>query len=371
MLTVLVAACAVSTPVLVPAHDGWRYTKDGAARPAPPGGWFDGATVGAAVVRQMADQSWRMYYAGRPLDFAEDIIPIATGYVGLAVSDDGLRWRRVACDAPLGSCLGPSEASSGAFDASHVGVGDVVIGGPSPTYRMLYFGGDQRMPQLGANSLPRGASMAIGAATSSDGVQWQREPGPLASGALIEPSGSQLFVGWPQLLTVAPSEHRLYYHAMTDGRFVICVATSPDLVAWTPHGQCFAPADIDDAFDDGSVSARCVLPDPSCPGSFLMFYEAQDRQRRHTIGLARSTDGLAWERGKTPVFVPTGGDAWDGAAVSRPWVVPLEDGTARLYYLGRSQAGAHAIGVAESRGTDWSAWDRVSAPDPETESEKV
>mmetsp|Transcript_9755 Transcript_9755/g.23717 ORF Transcript_9755/g.23717 Transcript_9755/m.23717 type:complete len:149 (-) Transcript_9755:355-801(-) len=143
-----------------------------------------------------------------------------------------------------------------------------------------------------------------------------------------------------------------------------------------------------------------------------MFYEAQDAQRRHSIGVASSdSEGLEWRRRPGgPVLEPSDVvDSWDGAAVARPWLVPLDDGSARLYYLGRqparsptpysgrtqsdrcrgatlrrmglsphmrarcesrvachafclrrSEDGVQAIGAAQSDGTNWFNWRRIS-----------
>jgi lipoprotein-anchoring transpeptidase ErfK/SrfK len=96
-----------------------------------------------------------------------------------------------------------------------------------------------------------------------------------------------------------------------------------------------------------------------------MFYEAIDESRVHTIGMATSTDGLRWSkyRGGAPVFGPAGAaGAWDGKAVARPWVVPMEDGSARMYYVGRGEGGeTQGLGMAVSEGEDWTKWTRCTA----------
>ena len=75
--------------------------------PADDGGWFDGEAVGACTVQRLPGSGddptaprWIMWYAGRPADFPKDIMPIATGFVGLAVSADGLIWEKILCLAP-------------------------------------------------------------------------------------------------------------------------------------------------------------------------------------------------------------------------------------------------------------------------------
>jgi len=195
-------------------------------------------------------------------------------------------------------------------------------------------------------------------------VRWERQPGTLPSGAIIAPEGAQVFVGWPQLVRGgAPPSNRLYYHALEEGKFRIHAATSDDMLHWTTRGRCLDVSSDPDAFDAAGVSARCIVADPATPGGLLMFYEAQDAQRRHSIGVASSdSEGLEWRRRPGgPVLEPSDVvDSWDGAAVARPWLVPLDDGSARLYYLGRSEDGVQAIGAAQSDGTNWFNWRRIS-----------
>ena len=85
---------------------------------------------------------------------------------------------------------------------------------------------------------------------------------------------------------------------------------------------------------------------------------------RAAIGLARSDDGLVWERASSsPVLEPPAEpSAWDGGGVMTPWVVPLDDGSARMYYVGRALSGARGIGMAASDGADWTRWTRCEAP---------
>ena len=43
--------------------------------------------------------------------------------------------------------------------------------------------------------------------------------------------------------------------------------------------------------------------------------------------------------------------SWDSISVARPWVVPLDDGSARLYYVGCAADGATSgLGMAVSDG---------------------
>lgn len=99
-----------------------------------------------------------------------------------------------------------------------------------------------------------------------------------------------------------------------------------------------------------------------------------DRQ----IGLAVSDDGLTWEHlggpaGNKAVLpqAPKRSGRWD-FSLGCPWVVPMEDGSLRMYYIGSNEASreggselasVHQIGMAVSDGdiTRWTRWTRWEA----------
>ena len=122
--------------LLSPQPAGVRKVLPGAGAPVPRGGvesddWWDGATLGSCVVRrftdEMAGDRWMLWYSGRSASFDSDVVPLATGAVGLAQSTDGVVWERLAGDEAGGACLVPNEDAWWGFDTSHVGVGDVHV----------------------------------------------------------------------------------------------------------------------------------------------------------------------------------------------------------------------------------------------------
>ena len=112
-----VAAGAVSahTPVLEALSTGhggaWfrRSTKMGLATSrggraaSAPGGWLDSDMVGPMdhVVR------WTLVQ-----HLQNDVVPIATGAVGAAISDDGLVWERACGLCAAGECLRSGRATA-------------------------------------------------------------------------------------------------------------------------------------------------------------------------------------------------------------------------------------------------------------------
>lgn len=367
-------------PALVPRSDGIRRSLSTSGSPIPEGGspppdevgWFDGQLVGSCVVKRFSDEMrgdrWMMWYSGRSGQIANEVVQETTGCIGLAQSNDGVVWERLAGDETGGSCLAPNDESWWCFDTMHVGVGDVhvfssrMVQHNAGLYWMYFFGGDANEVEEGEGL---GAAMSIGLALSNDGVHWGRVEGDYSSGAILEPRDGQLFVAAPQVLmtSVEPERWRMYFHAHStaSGCSEICYATSGDGVAWEHGGVCLAPGPAG-SFDEGGVSARCVVADPAAAGGWLMFYEAHDATRRSSIGLASSSDGVTWRRRDAPVFEPSAA-GWDGATVGRPWVVPLQDGSAMLYYLGcggEGGASSQGIGIARSAGKDWTEWVRAS-----------
>ena len=69
-------------PILEPSSRDMRL-RAGQLVPPPPDDWFDSQSIGACAARyDEAMGEWTMWYAGRPANFADDVIPIATGLVG-------------------------------------------------------------------------------------------------------------------------------------------------------------------------------------------------------------------------------------------------------------------------------------------------
>ena len=81
----------------------------------------------------------------------------------------------------------------------------------------------------------------------------------------------------------------MYFHALNTKtqRYEIGLASSPDGMVWEHGGVCLAPGPPG-SFDEGGVSARCVVADPAQDGHWLMFYEARDATGRRTIGQVSS-----------------------------------------------------------------------------------
>ena len=88
-----------------------------------------------------------------------------------------------------------------------------------------------------------------------------------------------------------------------------------------------------------------------------MWYTGQNGETQSSaLGLARSEDGLHWERvGEGPVLSPTGG--WEKGALMCPHVLE-EGGRLRMWYSGGEMLEPDAVGYAES--ADGLRWERAA-----------
>lgn len=330
---------------------------------------WDSQTVSCPRVLRLGPHDYRMWYYGRDASFDPEI-RLPSGRVGLARSRDGIHWTRVRGPATRGAVFDPSNDPS-RFDSTHVGVGDVQRAGAG--FEMWYFGGDDATMELGGMRM-RGFPLRIGRATSRDGVHWARDSGPMRGavldvGAPGEPDAGS--VGWPQVVKIRDDLWRMYYH--TVGReigFAICAADSSDGGRhWRKRGVVLGRGQPG-RFDVNGASTRQVFP---FRDRFRMLYEGWDAERRPSIGLAESRDGLEWERipGPLPggaVLAPPPADSglWDCGAIGTPWLVDVGGGRRHLYYVGREVA-AHGtsendaryqIGLAVSDDPELLRWER-------------
>ena len=363
-------------------------------------GWWDARCAAMPVVLPPPSDGakWRCFYYGRPAATWNSELPafLPTGISGLAESDDGLNWSRVKGPLAEGAVLRPSDDPM-AFDYVHVGLTDVVpLAGGS--FAGLYLGGSAEEVSLGMGPGPiQGFKMRPGAATSRDGVRWERaaEANPLLDVGAPGAWDSN-FCSWPRALPLDPAqpdgEWLMTYHALmppgTDGeseagdapRWAVGAAVSASGHALGPYtklndggGGPVLRGGAKGSFDEAGIGTRHVVHDPRGDGGLVMVYEGVGADGRHRLGVATSADGgRSWAKVEGlgpdpggPIFegAPPESDAWDNGNVGTPWVMPLPgDGSTawRLYYVGTSSKGRTvAIGAAESAELLSADWVRV------------
>ena len=245
--------------------------------------------------------------------------------IGLAISKDGMSWKK----APQNPVL---DGEPGSWDASGEHAPFVMKDGN--LYKMWYEGSDGNVRQLGY-------------ATSRDGITWRKYSGNPALHA--GPDAYDQFVAGHGTVLYEHGLYKLWYHAIGDldgvGDLdaIIAYATSPDGIHWTKHGPVLVGAP--DSWDTGLWGPSVLKVN----GRYWMWYSAGGPVYPVSIGVATSRDGVVWTRvGDTPVvtdpaFINNFGD---------PSVI-LVGGLFRMWT--GNFFGEGAIYYAESKnGVDWS-----------------
>ena len=152
----------------------------------------------------------------------------------------------------------------------------------------------------------------------------------------------------------------------TDGTFLywyqagrlpsVGLARSPDARHWTRlPGPVLRPGPRG-SWDERGVADPYVI---RAGAFYYMFFLGQDRARRQRLGVARSADGVAWEKLRSnPILELGAAGAFDEKGLGEPAVWASQDRYWMLY-TGRDRSEYRRIGLAWSR--DGVLWERLPA----------
>ncbi len=188
----------------------------------------------------------------------------------------------------------------------------------------------------------------IGLARSRDGKSFRKESEPVLKAGPYR-SWDERGVADPYVLRVGEFYY-LYYTGLDRAqRQQLGMARSRDGVHWEKNAANPILELGSDALGEGGLGEPAVF---AAGGVYWMLYtgRAWDEQRR--IGLARSEDGVAWVKVQGWVFA--GREAWDSKVVCDPAVEVMPDGLVRLWFGGGDVASPDErlhgrIGVATLR----------------------
>ncbi|MFN7992831.1 MAG: hypothetical protein U0Q18_04485 [Bryobacteraceae bacterium] len=198
-----------------------------------------------------------------------------------------------------------------------------------------------------------GHTWRTGLATSPDGIAWKKEGMVLApeaqngEGDYIAANGSALF---------HTGEFWYWYQAGPKGSPRLGLARSADGRHWRK-----AAFPVMDTGPRGSWDERAVA-DPyvfELRQYLYMFYLGEDRARRQRLGVARSRDGEHWEKLRTNPILELGKyGSFDEAGLGEP-AVWVGQGYYWMLYTGRDVHENRRLGMARS--TDGLHWQRLPA----------
>lgn len=184
-------------------------------------------------------------------------------------------------------------------------------------------------------------------ASSPDGVSWRK------IGRVISPSGWEGNYIAANGSALVESGEILYWYEAGDP-FRIALARSSDGVRWKKSADAVLRPGPRGSFDERGVSDPYVI---HAGGNFYLFYTGLDRARRQQLGLARSPDGVRWEKLRSsPILSPGGPGSFDENGVGEP-AVWTSGGAWWMLYTGRDPSERRRIGLAKS--ADGIHWERV------------
>lgn len=189
-----------------------------------------------------------------------------------------------------------------------------------------------------------GHTWHTGVASSSDGVHWQKRGRVLSpsgwEGGYIAANGSALIDG----------DQILYWYQAGDPPR-IALARSSDGLAWVKHSRAVLETGPRGSFDERGVADPYVI---RTGNRFYLFYTGMDRARRQRLSVARSTDGVKWQKLRSNPLLELGGPgAFDEMGLGEP-AVWSSGGSYWMLYTGRHRDERRRIGLAiSSDGVHW------------------
>lgn len=149
--------------------------------------------------------------------------------------------------------------------------------------------------------------------------------------------------------------HLFNYYSGFDGKvWRTGVALSDDGVNWKKYDKnpILLPSQKDWDVSYISANGSAVL----WGQKVLYFYQGVDSCGVTNIGLATSEDGFTFKKLPKPVLTTGHVHTWDSAAVGDPYVIAKGD-TLYLYYLGQNERFVQRLGVARSK--DGIRWEKL------------
>jgi predicted GH43/DUF377 family glycosyl hydrolase len=251
------------------------------------------------------------------------------GKIGYATSPDGIIWTKHP--APV---LEPGGSRS--WDSYTVELGSVIWSGS--LYLMWYAGG------------PFGSSpVAVGLATSPDGISWSKYPGnPVmrrySGGVAMREMTSQAFLKYPYVISVDGAYKMWYAQGTGTSSSSIFYASSNDGVSWMKRSSpVLTPSSNLQDWDAVAVYCPTVIYDGS---TYWMWFSGGDPPSMAIspgqvfastpvwlTGYATSNDGLSWTKyAGNPILRLGPSGSWDSYDSLDNQGVVLVDNRVMLYY---------------------------------------
>ncbi len=272
------------------------------------------------------NDTYKMWYTCGGLNYPTDTE--LRSRICYCTSADGLHWNKYAGNPVM------DVSYNGMWDS--LGVETVtIINDPtavaSERYKMWYAG--QYFNEYRYD---------IGYAFSADGINWTKHATPVLQVGAAS-AWDNGFLEGPSVMKEG-GVYKMWYCGYdvvvdgngTDGNTNIGLATSTDGINWTKHPNNPVFTTGTGTWDSHYVQDPHVLKDN---GVYYMWYGGNDVEGYgQQVGLATSTDGIAWTKSPmNPVLQKGGANDWDANTASFPSVLK-GDNSYEMWYTGKDIA---------------------------------
>jgi len=195
-----------------------------------------------------------------------------------------------------------------------------------------------------------GKTWHTGLAISVDGLRWTKQKrflSPLGwEGDYIAANGSGLWTG---------KEFLYWYQAGRNPQ--IALARSPDAQGWRRQPKPVVEYGPRGSWDERGVADPYVVRYGTF---FYMYYLGEDRARRQRLGVARSEDGIIWTKLRANPLLELGeAGGFDENGLGEP-AVWFSNGSYWMLYTGRDRTEQRRMGLARSQ--DGVSWQKLPSP---------
>jgi sucrose-6-phosphate hydrolase SacC (GH32 family) len=156
----------------------------------------------------------------------------------------------------------------------------------------------------------------------------------------------------PSVVRGAPG-YLNFYSAFDGLTWHTALAESPDGLVWRERGIILSPSPRTWEGTYIAANGSALL----YGGRFWYWYQAGPRDAPR-IGLARSGDAGQWRKEPAPVLEPGPYGSWDECGVADPYVIRV-GGYFYLYYLGQDRARPTRQRIGVARSTDGLRWEKL------------
>jgi predicted GH43/DUF377 family glycosyl hydrolase len=196
-----------------------------------------------------------------------------------------------------------------------------------------------------------GHTWRTGLATSSDGLAWKKE------GVVLTPdrqADEDSYIAANGAALLHNGEFWYWYQAGPKESPRIGLARSPDGRHWRKAHFPVVDYGPRGSWDERAVADPYVI---EVRGYLYLFYLGQDRARRQRLGVARSLDGEQWQKLRTNPILELGAyGTFDEMGLGEP-AVWIGHGYYWMIYTGRDARESRRLGMARS--TDGVHWQKL------------